>query len=106
MKYNFYRFTILLAHNNCFRWPNGQIPYVLSSRYGDYSKKMFAKVFQEYAKKSCIRFIPKTSEHKDFIYIFPEDGCYSLVGRIGGRQPVSLDEGTVDILQAAVIVFI
>lgn len=81
-----------------FRWPNGQIPYVLSSQYGSYSKQVIAKAFDEYRKKTCIRFIPRDeSKHQDYIYINPDDGCYSLVGRTGGRQPVSLDSGCIQV---------
>ena len=76
------------------RWPNGEIPYVLSSRYGRYSRKIIARAMSEYAKKTCIKFVPR-DEQRDYIYIYPDDGCYSLVGRTGGRQPVSLDAGCI-----------
>lgn len=101
------------------RWPNGEIPvsrlrpyaylglmndplrflqYVISTRYGSYSKQIIAKAMDEYHKKTCIRFIPRDENlHRDYIYIFPDDGCYSLVGRTGGRQPVSLDAGCIQV---------
>lgn len=68
--------------------------YVISSRYGTYSKRIIAKAMDEYHKKTCIRFVPRDEDkHRDYIAIYPDDGCYSLVGRTGGRQPVSLDAG-------------
>ncbi|VDM25988.1 unnamed protein product [Toxocara canis] len=74
------------------RWPDGVIPYTLSSRYGPYSRSVIAKAMQIYHEKTCIKFIPRDpSLHRDYIYIHPDDGCYSLVGRTGGRQPLSLD---------------
>uniref|UniRef100_A0A0N4ZYF7 Metalloendopeptidase n=1 Tax=Parastrongyloides trichosuri TaxID=131310 RepID=A0A0N4ZYF7_PARTI len=78
------------------RWPNGEIPYTLSSKYGSYAKSIIAKAMDEYHRKTCIRFIPRDSlKHADYIYIHPDDGCYSLVGKVGGRQPLSLDSGCI-----------
>uniref|UniRef100_A0AAF5D0F4 Metalloendopeptidase n=1 Tax=Strongyloides stercoralis TaxID=6248 RepID=A0AAF5D0F4_STRER len=78
------------------RWPNGEIPYTLSSKYGSYAKSIIAKAMDEYHRKTCIRFVPRNSiKHVDYIYIHPDDGCYSLVGRVGGRQPLSLDSGCI-----------
>lgn len=40
--------------------------------------------------KTCIRFIPRTNE-KDYIYIQRTNtGCWSSVGRVGGKQEVNL----------------
>ncbi len=71
------------------RWSDGQIPYVLSSRYGRYSRRVIARAMDRYHRESCVRFVPRDRDrHRDYIYIVPDDGCYSLVGRTGGRQPV------------------
>lgn len=44
----------------------------------------------EWQQKTCVRFILRTSSHRDYVEITPEDGtsyyCYSYVGRQGGRQ--------------------
>lgn len=45
---------------------------------------------------TCIRFIPRKKQ-KDYIYIKSEKGCVSNLGKIGGRQVVSLEsDGCVD----------
>uniref|UniRef100_A0AC34FAU8 Metalloendopeptidase n=1 Tax=Panagrolaimus sp. ES5 TaxID=591445 RepID=A0AC34FAU8_9BILA len=78
------------------RWPNNEIPYTLSSQYGSYSRSIIAKAMNEYHTKTCIKFIPRVENiHKDYVYIHPDDGCYSLVGRTGGKQPLSLDSGCI-----------
>ncbi|CAJ0942471.1 unnamed protein product, partial [Mesorhabditis belari] len=80
------------------RWPNGEIPYTLSSQYGSYARSVIAKAIKEYHDKTCVRFVPRDpNRHADYVYIHPDDGCYSLVGRTGGRQPLSLDSGCIQV---------
>lgn len=43
-------------------------------------------------KVSCVRFIKRTKE-KDFIRLISGDGCYSIIGRDGGQQDLSLGHG-------------
>uniref|UniRef100_A0A0K0CTW1 Metalloendopeptidase n=1 Tax=Angiostrongylus cantonensis TaxID=6313 RepID=A0A0K0CTW1_ANGCA len=93
------------------KWPNREIPYTLSSQYGSYARSVIAKAMQEYHDKTCVRFVPRDpARHVDYIFIHPDDGCYSLVGKLvflrpqdsllfktGGRQPVSLDSGCIQV---------
>nr|VFU02998.1 mRNA [Oulactis sp. MM-2018] len=72
-------------------WPRGRVPYVfgpVSSRV----KSAFRQAIQEYNKYSCIRVVPRTSE-KDYIYVISGGGCYSSLGKSGGRQRLSLGRG-------------
>lgn len=40
-----------------------------------------------YHNQTCIKFVPRTSSDEDFIAIQNSNsGCWSSVGRIGGRQ--------------------
>ena len=39
--------------------------------------------------KSCIEFVPRTTE-KDYVIIVNGKGCYSEIGRVKGKQQVSL----------------
>uniref|UniRef100_A0A914MJV7 Metalloendopeptidase n=1 Tax=Meloidogyne incognita TaxID=6306 RepID=A0A914MJV7_MELIC len=41
---------------------------------------------------SCFRFIPRDNQ-KDFIYFDMREGCFSFVGKVGGRQLLSLAAG-------------
>ncbi|PIO76054.1 astacin [Teladorsagia circumcincta] len=58
-------------------------------------RSKIAEAIEEYRKKTCIDFSPKSAADQDYIHIVPDDGCYSLVGRIGGKQPVSLGDGCI-----------
>uniref|UniRef100_A0A0K0E9W9 Metalloendopeptidase n=1 Tax=Strongyloides stercoralis TaxID=6248 RepID=A0A0K0E9W9_STRER len=75
------------------KWPNGRIPYIISSQYTIAERAVLAKAIQEYHTRTCIRFVPKTSSDSDYLYIGKIDGCFSDVGRAGGRQELSLDNG-------------
>uniref|UniRef100_A0A0N5B4H6 Metalloendopeptidase n=1 Tax=Strongyloides papillosus TaxID=174720 RepID=A0A0N5B4H6_STREA len=75
------------------KWPNGRIPYIISSQYSVSERAVLAKAIQEYHSRTCIRFVPKTSADTDYLYIGKIDGCFSDVGRAGGRQELSLDNG-------------
>ncbi|WKY14245.1 hypothetical protein Q1695_000076 [Nippostrongylus brasiliensis] len=77
------------------KWVDGRIPYTVSSQYSSYSRAKIAEAIEEYRKKTCIDFSPKSAADQDYIHIVPDDGCYSLVGRIGGKQPVSLGDGCI-----------
>nr|XP_056716063.1 astacin-like metalloendopeptidase [Euleptes europaea] len=75
------------------RWPKKggivQIPYVISHTYDKSSVKIIQEAFEDFAKFTCIKFIPY-SYQRDFISIVPLSGCFSSVGRTGGMQVVSL----------------
>ncbi|CAI2358179.1 unnamed protein product [Caenorhabditis sp. 36 PRJEB53466] len=77
------------------KWEQARIPYTISSQYSSYSRTKIAEAIEEYRKRTCIDFSPKSAGDLDYIHIVPDDGCYSLVGRIGGKQPVSLGDGCI-----------
>lgn len=53
---------------------------------------LIRKAINEYHTKTCIRFIPKRPSDKDFLVIQDSDsGCWSSVGRTGGRQVSFID---------------
>ncbi|EPB76305.1 astacin [Ancylostoma ceylanicum] len=76
-------------------WPNGRIPYTISSQYSSYSRSLIAASMQEYSTHTCIQWVPKTNNDINYVYIFPDRGCYSMVGKIGGKQSLSLGSGCI-----------
>ncbi|XP_072024466.1 uncharacterized protein [Amphiura filiformis] len=72
-----------------FLWPGGLVPYVISPYFHSDSKLAVLAAMQRFHDRTCIRFRPRTIE-EDFIYVGPGQGCWSLVGRQGKRQSVSL----------------
>ncbi|VDK60981.1 unnamed protein product [Onchocerca ochengi] len=76
-------------------WPNSRIPYAMSNQYSSYSRSVIAAAMEEYTQHTCIRWVPRSVEDYDYIYIMPDRGCYSMVGKTGGKQTVSLGTGCI-----------
>ncbi|XP_076060164.1 astacin-like [Oratosquilla oratoria] len=72
-----------------YRWPGGVIPYVIDSSLSGY-EYIILDGMTEIEHKTCIRFKSRTNE-ADYINIASFSGCWSMVGRQGGMQYVSLD---------------
>ncbi|XP_014246116.1 zinc metalloproteinase nas-8-like [Cimex lectularius] len=72
------------------RWKRGKIPYVISGSFSYQDRQMLDRAFDEYARLTCIRFVPRSTE-TDYLYITSENtGCWSSVGKIGGAQQLNL----------------
>ncbi|GMR48482.1 hypothetical protein PMAYCL1PPCAC_18677 [Pristionchus mayeri] len=78
--------------NRGLRWPNGVIPYELDPNFTAHELEVMKKAFSSYSKSTCIRFEPRDGE-KDFLNVVKGYGCYSQVGRTGGKQEISLGRG-------------
>ncbi|XP_068249144.1 zinc metalloproteinase nas-4-like isoform X2 [Palaemon carinicauda] len=76
------------------RWPNGVIPYVISSTYSKSERNSIALAMKSFHENTCIRFVPR-EDQRDYIHILKGDGCSSSVGMVGGAQAVSLGPGCV-----------
>ena len=50
----------------------------------------------EYHARTCIRWEPRNTYDGDYVYIGKIDGCFSDVGRAGGRQEISLAQGCLE----------
>jgi len=75
-------------------WPksangNVEIPYLISKKYDDTEKAAIVKALKDFEFKTCIHFIPRTTQ-RVYLSIEPRYGCFSLLGRIGDKQVLSL----------------
>uniref|UniRef100_A0A0M3IUU2 Metalloendopeptidase n=1 Tax=Ascaris lumbricoides TaxID=6252 RepID=A0A0M3IUU2_ASCLU len=73
-------------------WPNGLIAYELDTAFTADEVAVLNAAFAEYRRRTCVRFEKRRRQH-DYLYITKGLGCYSQVGRTGGRQEVSLGRG-------------
>ncbi|XP_076047452.1 astacin-like [Oratosquilla oratoria] len=79
-----------------YRWPSGVVPYDMSSVSSE-ARSIFKGAMAEIERKTCVRFVDRNlnpAAYPDYIYITTyNSGCWSYVGRMGGRQEVSLQTG-------------
>ncbi|XP_028402334.1 zinc metalloproteinase nas-15-like [Dendronephthya gigantea] len=85
-------------------WPNGVVPYVFSSSVKNPvlnlvglkgpTENAIRGAMKEWEEKTCIRFVPRTNQASYVEFIDGGFGkCYSHVGRVGGKQSISLGFG-------------
>lgn len=98
------------------RWPGSIIPYEISGNFGKVTVSanfnqnshkhlsqtfsdptelaLLQQVINEFHVNTCIRFVPRMNQ-RDYISIGnTKTGCWSNVGRLGGRQNVNLQSPT------------
>ncbi|XP_067252963.1 hatching enzyme 1.2-like [Chanodichthys erythropterus] len=79
---------------NCFWKKNSnnvvEVPYIVSAEFSNYDRSVIANAMSAFHAKTCIRFVARSSQ-TDYISIENKDGCYSSLGRTGGKQVVSLN---------------
>lgn len=81
------------------KWPKNEngivvIPYSINERSG-YTKSERASIIgalRTIQSVSCIRFVPHHVE-SDYIEFFSGGGCFSKLGKVGGRQGISIKRG-------------
>lgn len=76
-------------------WTNGEVPYTIDSTFTSSeiaSIEAAMRLIETKVSQTCVKFIPKTSQHSDYLRFQKGlGGCYSYLGRIRGEQEVSLD---------------
>ncbi|XP_037652309.1 low choriolytic enzyme-like [Sebastes umbrosus] len=78
------------------RWPRSRggkvyVPYVISSSYTDDEKNIIVNALNIFMTDTCVTFVLKTDQ-LDYLDFFPGSGCWSYLGRTGGRQRISLQQ--------------
>lgn len=77
-----------------YRWKNGTLVYELDTNFTLDETARILTGLAEIERVSCIRFRTRTAEDEDYVFVQKrESGCFSEVGRIGGRQVLNLQEG-------------
>jgi len=83
-----------------YRWADAKIPYVITGAFSSDEITKIETAFASYASNTCLRMVKRTTE-ADYVEIIRDGGCWSYVGRQGGKQQLSLVVGCVS--QATII---
>lgn len=87
-----------------YRWPNGVIPFEITGKFDAQSMNLIEKAINAYQQNTCIKFKSRTSTDRDYISIQNSaSGCWSSVGRIGGKQTVNLQSPSCTTLVGTII---
>ncbi|KAE9550065.1 hypothetical protein FO519_006729 [Halicephalobus sp. NKZ332] len=86
--------TVMLnaLKNKQLAWKDGIIPYEMDDAFTQGEVRLIERAFNSYKRRTCIRFKERVDE-TDYLYITKGFGCYSQVGRTGGKQELSLGRG-------------
>ncbi|XP_034827814.1 hatching enzyme 1.2-like [Maniola hyperantus] len=72
------------------RWEDGIVPYRIDGAFTKDQRDMIMRAIADYHRLTCLRFVPYNGQ-KDYIFVTNTDtGCWSSVGRLGGRQELNL----------------
>lgn len=78
-----------------YRWPRGIVPYEIHPDLPNQARVTDA--INHWQSRTRIRFVRRTtanaSQYPDYIRVRPASGCWSYVGRQGGRQDLGLAAG-------------
>lgn len=90
--------------NQSYRWPNGVIPFEIAGSFDAQSMNLIEKAINSYHQNTCIKFKPRSSTNRDYISIQNSaSGCWSSVGRVGGKQVLNLQSPSCTTLVGTVI---
>ncbi|XP_063737870.1 high choriolytic enzyme 1-like [Eleginops maclovinus] len=77
------------------QWKKGSnglvtIPFTVSSEFTSWERQKIDYAMRAFNSYTCLRFVPRHDQY-DYISIENKGGCYSSLGRTGGRQVLSLN---------------
>ncbi|XP_036951501.1 high choriolytic enzyme 1-like [Acanthopagrus latus] len=66
------------------------IPFTMSAEFSSFERQKIDRGMKAFHSSTCIRFVPRQNEY-DYISVENRGGCFSALGRTGGRQVLSLN---------------
>lgn len=72
-------------------WPGGVVRFRIDESIDN--PDIFYSAVNHWESVTSLDFIEISGESGDYIDVISDDGCYSYIGKVGGRQALSLGEG-------------
>ncbi|ALC46021.1 maker181 [Drosophila busckii] len=72
------------------RWPYGVVPCEIRGNFTRAELQILQYAIEQYHTRTCIRFVPYTGQTDYISIVSGNSGCWSSVGRVGGKQEVNL----------------
>uniref|UniRef100_A0A8P4GG97 Metalloendopeptidase n=2 Tax=Dicentrarchus labrax TaxID=13489 RepID=A0A8P4GG97_DICLA len=66
------------------------IPFTMSSEFTSWERQKIDYAMKAFHSSTCLRFVPRQNEY-DYISVENRAGCFSALGKTGGRQVLSLN---------------
>jgi hypothetical protein len=76
-----------------YRWKSSRVPYTIGSGFTTADKDRINKAIKHINSKTNACYVPKQSSHTDYVEFIKGSGCWSWVGRQGGKQEASVPGG-------------
>ncbi|MEW5841186.1 MAG: M12 family metallopeptidase [Thermoproteota archaeon] len=73
-----------------YRWPNCTMYYEIDPNLPNQARVIDA--MKHWTEKTGFKFVKRTTE-PDYVYFTDQGGCWSMIGRRGGKQIISLGSG-------------
>ncbi|KAF4527091.1 hypothetical protein B566_EDAN015364 [Ephemera danica] len=72
------------------RWQGGIVPYELDSGFSN-ERSLIQRAMRLLEQHTCVRFEPRSGRTRAYVaFERKQDGCWSALGRTGGRQIINL----------------
>jgi len=85
------------VRNRLNLWRSARVPYKVSNKDFSHADNIIIEdAIATLNRLTCVTIVPANDTDKDFINIIRGRGCYSVVGKVDGAQPLSLGFGCVN----------
>ena len=80
-----------ILNGSSYKWPNGIVYYTIAAGTDTATRTMISEAMYSISASTVIKFQQRTNQ-ANYVEFFNGDGCWSYLGKIGGKQQLSIDK--------------